>query len=125
MKAPVYRWTELDMDNPVPLLTRKRIMGEKVMLARVLLAKGCHVPVHAHENEQIAWVVSGRAHFHIGEPGSPEAYDVVVSGGEVLHLPSNLPHGVDALEDTEILDVLSPPGPMGVDRPDIAAQARA
>lgn len=124
MKATLFRWDLMETDNPVPLLTRRKYLGEKVMLARVFLEKGCHVPVHAHENEQIAFVMSGRAEFHIGEPGSDDAYDLVVVGGEVLHLPSNLPHGVDALEDTEILDILSPPGPMGVDRPEIAAKVR-
>ncbi|MEA2554578.1 MAG: hypothetical protein QOJ65_2754 [Fimbriimonadaceae bacterium] len=91
------------------------ITGEKMMVARVHLEKGCHVATHFHESEQIAIVVSGRVRWGLGGEGTPERREVEMRGGEVMLLPSNVPHSVDALEDTEIIDVLSPVGPMGVD----------
>ncbi len=85
------------------------------MLARVKLAKGCHVALHSHENEQFAYVISGLVRWRLGEDG-PAQKIFEMSAGEVLHLPSNLAHSVDALEDTLILDILSPPGAMGIDK---------
>lgn len=115
MKATLYRWDDVAQDNPIALLDRKRIEGEKIMLAKVTLHEGCHVATHTHENEQFACVISGKVRFRIGVDSSPDSYEVVLGGGDILHLPSNLPHGVDALEETHILDLLSPPGAMGVD----------
>ena len=94
-------WEDIPEDNPIPLLSRRRFKGERMMLASVVLKKGCHVHTHQHDNEQIACVMRGQALF---------------GPGEVLHLPSNLPHSVVALEDTRILDLFSPPtDQMGVD----------
>lgn len=98
------------------MLFRKRVSGERILLAHVRLEKGCHVALHHHDNEQVAYVLSGRVRWTLGAPGSPESRTIVVEGGTVIHLPSGFPHGVDALEDTLIIDLLSPPGEMGVDR---------
>jgi quercetin dioxygenase-like cupin family protein len=107
--ARPYRWSEAEEDNPIPLLTRKRIWGEKMLLARVKLEKGCLVAVHTHESEQIAVLISGHVRWTV----AGEQFEM--GEGEVLHLASNVPHGIEALEDTEIIDILSPPGAMGVD----------
>ena len=76
------------------------------MLAHVYLKKGCVVPRHSHENEQLTYVLEGALHFWLGEDESEE---VVVRAGEVLTIPSNLPHKALALEDTLDVDVFSPP----------------
>jgi len=112
MDAVAHVWTEIPEDNPIPLLTRRSITGEKMLVARVRLQKGCHVALHHHESEQIAMVLSGHVRWFFGD-GRP---DVEMCDGGVLVLPSNVPHGLDALVDTEIIDVLSPVGPMGVDQ---------
>lgn len=100
----------------MPHLFRKRVYGERILLADVQLKAGCHVDLHNHESEQIAYIVSGKVKWTLGAEGSPERREVVLGGGSILHLPSNFPHGVDAIEDTHIIDLLSPPGEMGVDR---------
>ena len=76
------------------------------MLAHVYLKKGCVVPKHHHENEQFTYILRGALKFSIGDDG---AHQVTVRAGEVLHLPSNLPHEAHALEDTLDVDVFSPP----------------
>ncbi len=111
----LHRWEDVPLDNPIPLLHRKRVTGEKILVANVFLTKGCRVDLHHHESEQIAYVISGHVRWGIGAPGTPDRREFESRGGEVLVLPSNLPHEVEALEDTNILDMLSPPGPMGVD----------
>lgn len=88
------------------MLDRRLITGDRMMLAHVYLKKGCIVPKHSHENEQLTYILEGALHFHLGEDQKEE---VTVSAGEVLHIPSNLPHQAEALEDTLDVDVFSPP----------------
>ena len=115
--ATLYRWAELPTDQPMALLERRRIIGEQMMLSEVLLQPGCEVPTHAHQNEQFAYVIRGRVRFGIGADGSPQREEIEMSGGEVLHLPANVPHSVVALEETLVLDLFSPPSEKtGIDR---------
>jgi len=117
MSAVVYQWDKLPVDHPIPLLDRRRVIGEKMMISQVTLYPGCDVASHQHENEQIALVMSGRVRFGLGVPRSSEFHEVVVSAGEVIQLPANLPHSAHALEKTEILDLFSPPSQgTGIDR---------
>ena len=99
------RWADLPKETVTDQLSRRLVTGERVMLAQVYLAKGCIVPRHSHENEQITWIVEGALRFHIGEDGAEE---VIVRAGEVLHIPSNVPHMAEALEDTLDVDIFSP-----------------
>lgn len=97
------------------LLERRRVIGEKAMISHITLRRGFAVPTHAHENEQFSAVLSGRLRFDIGAEGS--ARQVTIGPGEVIHLPSNLPHAAEALEDTVVLDIFSPPSQTtGIDR---------
>lgn len=115
--ARAYTWSEQATDTLMALLERQRIIGEKMMISKVLLLKGCDVPTHKHENEQFAIVVSGRIRFGLGEPGSPARREVVIGPGQVMHLPSNVPHSAFAVEETLILDIFSPPSTTtGIDR---------
>ena len=84
---------------------RKLITGERSMMAHLRLRKGCVVPMHAHYNEQLSYIVSGRLRFLIGD----DEEELILSGGQVLHLPANLPHAAEALEDTVGIDIFSPP----------------
>lgn len=103
-------------DRPMPLIERRRIIGDKMMVSRVELGRGFVVPTHAHANEQISLVLSGRIRFTIAE-GTPGARTLTLSGGEALMLPSNVPHGAEALEDTVVFDLFCPPSEKtGVDR---------
>jgi quercetin dioxygenase-like cupin family protein len=112
-----YCWDDLACDKPMPLLERRRIIGEQAMLSQVFLNKGCHVPTHSHANEQFACILSGELRFGIGAEGSTDRYEVTVKAGDVLHLPSNVPHSADAVVDTLVLDVFSPPSEKtGIDR---------
>lgn len=101
-----FRWDDLPKEKVTDMLDRRLITGERVMLAHVYLKKGCIVPKHAHENEQITYILDGALRFWIGED---EAEVVEVKAGEVLHIPSNVPHKAEALEDTLDVDIFSPP----------------
>lgn len=86
-----------------PLVDRQFVAGERSMLARLILRKGCLVPMHSHENEQITYILEGALKFTLQDR------EIVVHAGEVLVIPSNLPHSAEALEDTVDLDVFCPP----------------
>ena len=101
-----YRWNEMPKEQVSEMLDRRLITGDRMMLAHVYLKKGCLVPQHKHENEQLTYILEGALRFWIGENREQE---VVVSAGEVLHIPSNVPHEALALEDTLDVDVFSPP----------------
>jgi quercetin dioxygenase-like cupin family protein len=97
------------------LLQRRLITGERMMLAHVYLDKGCMVPRHSHDNEQLTYILEGALRFWLGENGEEE---VVVRAGEVLVIPPNLPHQAEALEDTLDVDIFSPPRQDWLDKTD-------
>jgi quercetin dioxygenase-like cupin family protein len=101
-----YRWTDIPEETVTAQLSRRLVTGDRMMLAQVYLEQGCIVPKHSHENEQITWILEGALRFWIGEDGE---HEVVVRAGEVLHIPSNVPHRAEALERTLDVDIFSPP----------------
>ena len=101
-----YRWSDITLERVTDTLDRKLITGDAMMLAQVFLKRGCVVPRHQHHNEQFTYIVEGALRFFIGED---EAEEVVVRAGEVLHIPSNVWHKAEALEDTLDMDIFSPP----------------
>jgi quercetin dioxygenase-like cupin family protein len=92
-----YRWADIPREAVSPLLDRRLITGDRMMLAHVYLKKGCIVPKHSHENEQLTYILEGALRFWIGEDQKEE---VIVRAGEVLHIPSHVPHKAEALEET-------------------------
>ena len=105
-EATRYRWDDMPKEMLNPTLGRRLISTDRMMLAHVYLDKGSIVPTHAHENEQLTYILEGVLRFWLGEDGSKV---VDVSAGEVLHIPSNLPHKAEALETTLDVDIFCPP----------------
>lgn len=96
-------WNTVEIEDLNPLLQRHFIVGQNIMLARVLLKKGCIVPEHSHHNEQVTYILDGALKFWI------DGKEIVVNAGEVLTIPPNMPHKAEALVDTVDLDVFNPP----------------
>lgn len=101
-----YKWEQIDREAVSPMLDRRLITGHRMMLAHVYLKKGCIVPKHSHENEQFTYILEGALRFRIGED---QAEEVLVCAGEVLHIPANVPHMAEAVEDTLDVDIFDPP----------------
>lgn len=118
--ATWFSWDEVPEERLNELLSRRLITGERAMLAHVYLKKGCIVPKHAHENEQFTYILDGALKFFVGADGR----EVIVRAGEVLHLPSNVPHEAHALEDTLDLDVFCPPRQDWLDKTDAYLRKR-
>jgi quercetin dioxygenase-like cupin family protein len=96
-------WESVPLEDLKPLLQRQFVVGQEIMLARVLLQKGCIVPEHSHHNEQLTYVLEGALKFWI------DGREIVVRAGEVLCIPAHMPHKAEALENTVDLDVFNPP----------------
>jgi quercetin dioxygenase-like cupin family protein len=104
--AKHYRWDDLPAEPLKGGISRRLISGKGVMIAHVYLKKGDDVPQHSHENEQITYILEGALHFWLGDKGERE---LTVRAGEVLVIPSHLPHRALAVEDTLDVDVFNPP----------------
>ena len=106
MSATHYRWDDLPREELNPLIGRRLIATERMMIAHVYLQQGSIVPRHEHENEQLTYILEGKLRFWLGDD---EAEIVDVGAGEVLHIPSHLPHKAEALETTLDMDIFCPP----------------
>lgn len=101
-----FRWDDMPKERVTDMLDRRLITGDSMMLAHVYLKKGCVVPQHQHHNEQLTYILEGALHFRLGADRSEE---ITVRAGEVLHIPANVWHEAEALEDTLDVDIFSPP----------------
>jgi quercetin dioxygenase-like cupin family protein len=116
-----YQWNDVPREQVKPDLARRLITGERLMLANVELQRGCLVPQHAHVHEQLSYVLDGCLRMTVGDDGA-ESYDL--RAGDVVVIPSNVPHAAEALEDTRVLDVFSPPREDWLNRTDSYLRTR-
>jgi quercetin dioxygenase-like cupin family protein len=106
------RWNDIEVEHLSSLIGRQLIVGTNVMVARILLKKGARVPLHSHHNEQVSNVLDGVLKFTL------DNREIIVSAGEVLCIPPNMPHEAIALEDTVALDIFNPPRQDWIDKDD-------
>jgi len=105
MGAPavrLHRWDEIALEKVTEMLSRKIVSGDREMLVQSYVKRGCLVPMHAHDSEQMTYVLQGALKFFVG------GEEITVREGEVLHIPAGIAHQSEALEDTFELDVFSP-----------------
>ena len=95
-------WDAVPLETMSDVISRRVFSGEKAMVAQVYLKKDAVVPLHSHESEQITYIMEGALKFEL------EGREVVVRKGELLLIPSNVPHRAVALEDTLDLEYSSP-----------------
>src|SRR5438045_6700992 len=77
-KSKHMAWKNVEREQLNPLIDREMVVGDKIMLARVLMKKGAHVPLHHHHNEQVTYILEGALKFAI------DGKEIVVRSGEVL-----------------------------------------
>jgi quercetin dioxygenase-like cupin family protein len=110
-----FRWDEMEKEFVVEGIERRIITGERMMLTHVYLKKGAVVPLHSHDNEQLTYILEGVLRLWMG---GEDAEPIDIHAGEVLVIPSNVPHRAEALEDTLDVDVFSPPRQDWLDKTD-------
>lgn len=108
-------WQDMPKERVTNRIDRRIVCGDQMMLGHIYLQKGAIVPKHSHHNEQLSYILKGKLRFWVGDDLS-QVFDV--GPGEVLHLPSNVPHKAEALEETLDVDIFSPPRQDWLDRTD-------
>jgi quercetin dioxygenase-like cupin family protein len=98
----LFSWETVKKEVMNDKIWRRVVTGQKAMVGQIFIAKGGVVPLHQHESEQLSYVIEGAMKFEL------EGQEVVVREGDILHIPSNVPHRAVALEDTLDLDIFSP-----------------
>ncbi|MEP7365870.1 MAG: cupin domain-containing protein [Acidobacteriota bacterium] len=98
----IHRWDGIEREQLNPLVQRQAIHTERMTMARLFLKAGALVPRHHHENEQCTVLESGRLRF-IFDDG-----ENILEAGQVMQIPPNRPHAVEALTDSVALDLFSP-----------------
>ena len=98
----VHRWDEIALEKITEMISQKIVTGDREMLAQIYLKRGALVPMHSHESEQMTYILQGALRVIV------DGEEMTVREGEVLHIPSGVPHQAEALEDTFELDVFSP-----------------
>ena len=102
MTARLHRWDEIALNKITEMVSQKVVAGEREMVAQVYLKRGTLIPMHTHDSEQMTYILQGALRFLV------EGEEIIVREGEVLHIPSRIPHQAEALDDTFELDVFSP-----------------
>jgi quercetin dioxygenase-like cupin family protein len=97
-----YNWSDVPVEQMNTLVTRQVIHAQHITIAIIGLTAGGAVPTHAHVNEQVMNIFSGRLKVIL------DGVETVLQGGQSLVIPPNVPHSVEALEDTVAVDVFSP-----------------
>jgi quercetin dioxygenase-like cupin family protein len=95
-------WDKIPLENLNPLVSRRVIHTSHMTVAKLALKKGAVVPLHHHENEQVTMIEAGELRFEI------EGKSVVLRAGDVLPVPPNAIHMVEALEDCLATDLFTP-----------------
>ena len=98
-----FRFDGIPEEPVTPLLTRRIVTGEKQMVVYWRARAGAHAGAHRHPHEQIFWMLSGRMRFRLG------AEERVCGPGDVGVIPGGVEHEAWWLEDSETIDLFSPP----------------
>lgn len=103
-------WSDIPLEHLSPLISRKLIYNDQLMLAQVFLKAGALVPAHEHHNQQATYILDGCLRFWLGEHAdAPASVFTDVHAGQVLLIPGGVRHRALALEETLDLDVFTPP----------------
>lgn len=97
-----FRLEDIEGDSITPEYSSAygpNVRGEKIEVGRFFYPKGTEARTHAHPNEQIQVVLSGRARYHVaGE-------EKVLGPGDLVLNPPNAEHGIlEVLEDLTVIN---------------------
>ncbi|MGB6544201.1 MAG: cupin domain-containing protein [Candidatus Acidiferrales bacterium] len=95
-------WEIIASEPMVTGLRRQMLNGEKVSLARMRFESGTKVPRHQHANEQITMITAGTMLLTLDDG------EIRLGKGEMILIPGNVPHGAEALEETESIEIFAP-----------------
>ena len=80
--------------------------GDNMVMIEMRYPEGASSPEHAHDHESVCYVVSGRVR------GVIDGAESVLEAGDACLHPRGVPHSVEALEDSMIVEIKSPAVPL-------------
>jgi quercetin dioxygenase-like cupin family protein len=84
------------------LLVKPMMNGDEMTFLEVHYTAGVGAPPHVHTHESMTYVVSGKVKMIVGEE------EFVVGPGDVCRHPAGVPHGVEAIEDSVMVEIKAP-----------------
>ena len=96
-----YDLDKLENDEVNKSYLRKAVYGESLTVAKVEVKEGETTQPHAHDTEEVIFVLKGAWLFHL-----PEG-DVVLRENQMLCIPAGVEHSSEVVEDTVALDICS------------------
>ena len=108
-------WASVPTEIVNPSMSRQIVSGEKLMIAKMKFRDGFIVPLHHHVHEQVTQVISGQMRFWFGE-NKDQTMDL--HPGDVVVIPSNLPHEAQMIGEVEEIDTWAPPRQDWLDKTD-------
>ena len=97
-----HKLAEIPEEQVTDLFSRRFFTGEKITMAFLTIKRGAVVPLHTHESEQFSYCISGSLRFVIG------GEELILGAGELVEIPSWVPHEAVAEEDFTGIDVFAP-----------------
>ncbi len=108
-------WDAVPAETVNPSMSRQIVSGDKLMIARIRFRNGFIVPLHSHVHEQITQCISGKMRFWFGEN---KEQTMLLEPGDVVVIPSNLPHEALMIGEVEEVDTWAPPRQDWLDKTD-------
>lgn len=103
MAVEKFSFEALPEDKVNDKISRWMSVGQHMSVAKYVIKRGGVAPLHQHPNEQVTMMLQGRFRYSI------DGKEIVLGPGEVVFIPPNAVHGVEALEDAIAIDFSSPP----------------
>ncbi len=98
-----YRWETVPAEALDDKITRRMIVGAKEMLVHWTFKRGTLAAMHHHPHEQVVMMLSGKLRLAVGDE------ETIMGPGDLVVIPPEVPHEAEALEDTVVIDIFSPP----------------
>jgi unsaturated pyranuronate lyase len=90
------------------LMVKPLITGDEMTFLEIRYAAGVGAPLHTHTHESIAYVVKGKVKSTVGSE------EFIMGPGDVCRHPTGVLHGLEALEDSVVVEIKSPAPDLGV-----------
>ena len=89
------------------LLVKPLITGEQMTFLEIYYTPGVGAPLHVHTHESLAYVVKGKVKMTVGTE------EFILGPGDVCRHPKGVPHGVEGIEESIVVEIKSPAPELG------------
>ena len=94
--------SQIEEKELVPGIFAKFIHMENMTVGHIRLVKDAVLPLHHHFHEQLSNLISGELEMTV------DGKTKICKAGDIVVLPSNVPHSARALTDCYVIDIFQP-----------------